>query len=72
MPPQSTPPEIKPDHMLPPHQAQPVGPILGTVIIVLLLIAGALYFWGARLNKEGAGQNEVPYIPSGTTTRVAQ
>jgi len=31
-----------------------VGPIIGIIIIVIVLIAGALYFWGATLNKSEA------------------
>ena len=31
---------------------KPTGPIIGAVIIILVLIVGALYFWGAKLNKE--------------------
>jgi len=57
---------------LPPHKPQPVGPIVGTIIVVLLLIAGGLYFWGARINREGTAQNQIPYIPSGTTTVTIQ
>lgn len=28
-----------------------VGPIVGAVIIVLILVLGGLYFWGERLNE---------------------
>ncbi len=28
------------------------GPIVGVVVIILVLVVGALYFWGAELNKE--------------------
>lgn len=28
------------------------GPVVGVVIIILVLVVGALYFWGAKLNKE--------------------
>ena len=74
MPPAENAPQtpIKPDHLLPPHQTEPIGPIVGTIIIVVLLIAGGLYFWGARLNQENAARNQAAYIPSGTTTRIAQ
>ena len=30
------------------------GPLIGIVIIVLVLIVGALYFWGARLAEQDA------------------
>lgn len=39
-----------------------VGPIAGAVIVILLLAAGGLYFYGAKLNREM--QNDVPFIPS--------
>lgn len=28
------------------------GPIVGAIIIVILLVFGALYFWGQKLNRE--------------------
>ena len=27
------------------------GPVIGAIIIVILLVFGALYFWGQKLNK---------------------
>lgn len=45
-----------------------MGPIVGVIIIVLLLILGALYFWGAHLNAQKNTANNVPYIPAGTST----
>ena len=51
--------------MLSAHQKQPAGPIIGTIIVVILLVLGALYFLGARLNRQA---QQVPYIPAGTTT----
>lgn len=39
-----------------------VGPIVGAIIIVALLIFGGLYFWGAQLNK-GAAKSASPLIP---------
>ena len=37
------------------------GPIVGTIIVIVLLALGALYFWGARLNRETP--DELPFIP---------
>ena len=37
-----------------------VGAVVGTIIIILLLALGALYFWGARLNEKT--DNPPPYI----------
>ncbi|MEK7509546.1 MAG: hypothetical protein AAB605_02425 [Patescibacteria group bacterium] len=39
-----------------------MGPIAGTVIVIILLIAGGLYFWGAKINNQM--NNDVPYIPN--------
>lgn len=55
------------NHMLPPHR-KPIGPMVGTIIIVLLLIIGALYFWGASLNRQAAAGQQTPFILPGTTT----
>lgn len=29
-----------------------VGPVVGSIIIVLVIVLGGLYFWGSRLNRE--------------------
>lgn len=37
------------------HRPDPensVGPLVGIVIIVLILVLGGLYFWGERLNVQ--------------------
>lgn len=39
----------------------PIGPMAGAVIVIILLVAGGLYFYGATLKKDVA--NEMPYIP---------
>lgn len=31
---------------------KPIGPIAGAVIVILLLAAGGLYFWGAAINAK--------------------
>jgi hypothetical protein len=44
-----------------PQHKSSIGPVAGAIIVILLLIAGGLYFWGAQLNK----QEDVPsFIPS--------
>ena len=48
-----------------------VGPIAGAVIVILLLVAGGLYFWGAKLNEK-AQENTMPYIPSNDDTMPMQ
>lgn len=63
-------PLIDVSHMLPEHtqrkQRGGSGPIVGVVIIVLLLIIGALYFWGALLND--AEPQPLPFIPGDSVT----
>lgn len=56
-----------PDHLLPPHKKK-VGPIIGTIIILVVLIIGGIFFWGSVINHRTDMANQVPYIPSGTTT----
>lgn len=34
-----------------------VGPIVGAAIIVVLMIFGALYFWGSYLNQQDQQNN---------------
>ncbi len=51
------------DHLLPPARKQSaVGPTVGIIIILVLLIIGALYFWGASLNRPNPNDN-LPFIP---------
>lgn len=56
-------PILSGNQMPPPQEPQKasVGPIAGAVIVILLLIAGGLYFWGAQLNKQ---DEALPFIPS--------
>jgi hypothetical protein len=35
-----------------PGAREPVGPMIGAAIIVILLMLGALYFWGAEVNRQ--------------------
>jgi hypothetical protein len=51
----------------PPHKKS-AGPLIGTIIILVILIGGAFYAWGARLNRDAAAASQAPYIPAGTTT----
>ncbi len=52
--------------MLPAHKSGS-GPIVGIVIIVVLVLFGALYFWGAALNARGE-TSPLPLIPGDTST----
>lgn len=64
---------IDPSHMLarsnpygegglPPPKKEGPGPIIGVIVIVILLIFGGLYFWGAQLN-EANSPDQLPFIP---------
>lgn len=44
-----------------------VGPIAGTIIVILLLVAGGLYYWGAKLNQD-IQNNTIPFIPDSAAT----
>ena len=59
-------PITDPDHLLPPHKKS-VGPLIGAIIILALLIVGAFYSWNAR-TKRDASATQGAYIISGTTT----
>ncbi len=39
------------------------GPIIGAIIVVILLVFGALYFWGQKLNKEQSA--DTPILKAG-------
>jgi len=43
------------------NQHEPVGPTVGIVIIVVLLLVGALYFLGQEIHHRTT--NPPPYIP---------
>ena len=45
-----------------------VGPWIGIVIIVILLGFGALYFWGAYLNRQNS-VDQLPFIPGDNSTQ---
>ncbi len=34
------------------HSEKTIGPIIGSLIIVIILILGGLYFWGQKLNSD--------------------
>lgn len=46
-------------------ERKPIGPIAGAIIVIVLLVAGGLYFWGAKLNSQISV--ETPYIPDDNT-----
>lgn len=70
--PNTTPIGNTPDPMMnQPMQNQPgkssIGPVIGAIIIVLLLILGGLYVWGEKVNQESSNPEDVTgeqYDPS--------
>ena len=56
-------------HMLPPHRERSgVGSIIGIIVILVLIGLGALYFWGAYLNRKDSVQ-QLPFIPGDNSTQ---
>ncbi|MDP3645666.1 MAG: hypothetical protein Q8R25_01120 [bacterium] len=47
------------------------GPIVGAIIVVVLLIVGGLYFWGARLNHQDTPE-QLPFITGDVSTTTMQ
>ncbi|MBM3271947.1 hypothetical protein FJY94_01515 [Candidatus Kaiserbacteria bacterium] len=39
------------EKLLPPGKPEPAGPLVGTIIIMLVLVFGALFAWGTQLEK---------------------
>lgn len=29
-----------------------IGPLIGSIIVIVILVIGAIYFWGDKLNKQ--------------------
>jgi len=60
------------DHLLPPaHKATPVGPTAGVIIILVLLMAAAVYFWGQHANQKNNPENKLPLIPADNSVPVS-
>ncbi len=57
------------DYLLPPHKKS-VGPLFGIVVILILLIIAATYVWITKRESIRENQNQLPYIPSSTTTII--
>jgi len=39
----------------PHNEHKPVGPAIGTIIIVIILIIGGFYLWGSKIDKQVGG-----------------
>lgn len=74
MPPVTNMPNVSTDtgHLLAEHNRNThksgMGAWVGIGIIVILLGFGALYFWGAYLNKQGS-IDQLPFIPGDNSTQ---
>ena len=42
------------DNQNTPQKDSSVGPIIGSIIIIILIVLGGLYFWGYVINKQKA------------------
>ena len=47
---------------IPQSKPSSVGPFIGTILVVAILLLGALYFWGKWLNEQELAP--LPYIPN--------
>ena len=64
-----TPPQIQHEVPAPaPQKKGGVGATVGIIIIVVLMLIGGLYFWGARLNAE-KDQQQLPLIPDDSSAQ---
>jgi len=52
------------DNQNTPQKDSGVGPIIGSIIIIILIILGGLYFWGYEINKQ---KTTTPAIPEQKT-----
>ena len=52
-----------------PRESKGSGATVGIIIILLLVIAGAVYFWYARQEQK---TDTVPYIPGDSSTTTGQ
>lgn len=56
---------------MPQKKSSPVGSIVGAIIVILILIFGGLYFWGAQLEKQQMQNEQLPFIPSTQSNDIA-
>lgn len=68
MPPVSPIPNENADRLLPPAHKSGAGALVGIVIILILLVVGAFYFWGSLLNAQHSQTNQLPLIPASDST----
>lgn len=54
------------DRLLPKPKKPSSGPLVGIIIIVLVMLAGALYFLNVRLAQQKRSTDQLPLILPGT------
>jgi len=72
MPPASlnSPRTVDTGHMLAPHEKRSnIGPTAGIIVILVLIVLGALYFWGAYLNQKNS-VDQLPFITEETESPI--
>jgi hypothetical protein len=47
-----------------------VGPAIGIIVIILIIIIGGLYFWGERVSNDVPAENNNVTENSGTDTNI--
>lgn len=40
------------------EQSSPIGPLIGSIIIIILITLGGLYFWANELNRQAQIKSE--------------
>lgn len=47
---------------LTPHEEKSIGPAIGIIIIIVVIVLGGLYFWGQRLEMRSPATTENPPV----------
>ena len=48
------------DNQNTPQKDSGTGPIIGSIIIIILIVLGGLYFWGYTIDKQKASRQIIP------------
>lgn len=55
------------------HEKNSVGPLIGSIIVIVVLVIGAIYVWGNKINKEvipNGSENNTELTPLSTNNDV--
>lgn len=55
---QNAPIEQSPSPAPQPPEKGGMGPLIGSVIVIVILVIGAIYFWGDKLNKQESNPSD--------------